>query len=171
MRVVLALGVGLRATGEPGPRYRLRLARAAELLMNGTGDILVLSGGRTQASLPTEAEAGLASLPEAVQKRTILETSAKTTSENIQHTKRLLTRFDEQAMESLVVVTSTEHVPRVRYLVRQLWPEVYDRTSFVGVGEPEFRERVCEFALRILARVDPYNRVFLAIPRKIFRNA
>lgn len=171
MRIVLALGVRLQSTGEPGPRYKLRLAKAAELLMSGTGDILVLSGGRTQAGLQSEAEVGLASLPEAVQRRTILETSAKTTSENIQHAKRLLTKLGGQAVGSLVIVTSTEHVPRVRCLVRQFWPEVYGRTSFVGVGEPEFCERLREFVLRILARVDPYDRVFLVIPRKIFRNA
>lgn len=171
MRIVLALGVRLRPTGHPGPRYMLRLEKAAKLMMRGDGDMLVLSGGRTRAGLPSEAEAGLMLLPDAVQRKTILETSAKTTSENIQRARRLLTKLGGQAVESLTVVTSTEHVPRVRCLVRQCWPEVYERTSFVGVGEPEFRERVREFVLGVLARIDPYDRVFLAIPRKIFRHA
>lgn len=167
MRAVLVLGGRLLASGKASREFKKRMSAAVSLLAHGKADVLVISGGMTRIGFPSEAETGLALVPENLREKVLIETRSRSTLENIRYARGFL---EGLAITSLVVVTSASHVPRARFLVKKFLPEMYAHTSFEGVGRATLAERVREFMLHCLAVIDPYNRVFLPLLKKWFRS-
>lgn len=128
--VVVALGGGITADGEPRPATVARARRAAGLYRSGRAARLVMSGAygmydpppsRAEATAMAEIAVAAGVPPGSV----TAETRSRDTIGNIWFTKPLL---GGPAGQSVTVVTSDWHAARVRYLARVIWGPGYQVT-------------------------------------------
>ena len=116
---VLTLGAKVEATGAPGKILRRRLDTTYTLLTEREDLVVIVSGGKGDDEPISEAlcmknyltERGIA--PE----RIILEDKATNTIENIKNAMEIV--FDHE-YDTLAVVTTNFHIPRVEYLCSRL---------------------------------------------------
>ena len=146
-----------------------RLDKADEIIKKGGWDAIVISGGRTRAHFPSEAELGLKYLRDTLRSNAevLLEDCSKTTADNIAFT-RALKELSGVCVERVLVVTGAYHVPRFRLLFAKLWPET--RVSFVGLGTSTLKLELYEWILRFLGRIDPRGRWTLPVLVYFMRN-
>jgi uncharacterized SAM-binding protein YcdF (DUF218 family) len=125
--IVVALGGGITADGEPRPATTARAGRAAGLYRSGRAARIVMSGAygmydppppRTEATAMTEIAVAAGVPPGSI----TAETRSRDTIGNIWFTKPLL---GEPAGQAVTVVTSDWHAARVRYLAQVIWGPRY----------------------------------------------
>lgn len=125
--VVVALGGGITADGEPQPATVARARRAAGLYRSGRVQRIVMSGAygmydppppRAEATAMAEI-AVAAGVPAG---SVTAETRSRDTIGNIWFTKPLL---GEPGDHRVIVVTSGWHAARVRYLTQKIWGPGY----------------------------------------------
>jgi uncharacterized SAM-binding protein YcdF (DUF218 family) len=125
--VIVALGGGITADGEPQPATVARAVRAAALYRSGRAQRIVMSGAYGMYDpLPPRAEATAMALIAAtagVPAGSITaETRSRDTIGNIWFTKPLL---GGPGGQRVIVVTSDWHAARVRYLTQVIWGPGY----------------------------------------------
>jgi uncharacterized SAM-binding protein YcdF (DUF218 family) len=108
---VLVLGERLPVGGQPGPGYRARLDRALALLAHAPTAEVVILGGRTGRSAPSEAEAGRRYLTERglAPGRIAVEDASRHTLENL---RRYRAAFADVDAGAVALVTSRFHLAR-----------------------------------------------------------
>jgi uncharacterized SAM-binding protein YcdF (DUF218 family) len=125
--VVVALGGGITADGEPQPATVARARRAAALYRSGRVQQIVMSGAygmydppppRAEATAMTEIAVAAGVPPGSI----TAETRSRDTIGNIWFTKPLLS---EPGYQRVIVVTSGWHAARVRYLTQVIWGPGY----------------------------------------------
>lgn len=125
--VVVALGGGITAGGEPQPATVARARRAAALYRSGLAQRIVMSGAygmydppppRAEATAMAEIAVAAGVPPGSV----TAETRSRDTIGNIWFTKPLL---GEPGDQRVIVVTSGWHAARVRYLTQVIWGQGY----------------------------------------------
>jgi uncharacterized SAM-binding protein YcdF (DUF218 family) len=125
--VVVALGGGITADGEPQPATVARARRAAALYRSGRAQQIVMSGAygmydppprRAEATAMAEIAAA-AGVPSG---SITAETRSRDTIGNLWFTKPLL---GEPGRQHVIVVTSSWHAARVRYLTQVIWGPGY----------------------------------------------
>ena len=118
--VVVALGGGITAGGEPQPATVARVRRAAALYRSGQAQRIVMSGAygmydppppRAEATAMAEIAVAAGVSPDAIS----TETRSRDTIGNIWFTKPLL---GGPGRQRVIVVTSGWHAARVRYLTQ-----------------------------------------------------
>lgn len=166
MRVILVFGYKLLPSGNMGEEFRKRMEGALQLLERDTAALLVITGGRTRAGLPSEAAVAAREVPASEMWRVVLESKSKTISENVRFVRKLL---KDARIDSLTIVSSRAHEPRIRLLTKRLWPEVADKVRFAGVPSSAAAWVMNMFSY-ILNLVDPHDRVFAPIIKKLARN-
>lgn len=125
--VVVALGGGITADGEPQPATVARARRAAALYRSGRARRIVMSGayGMYDPSPPRAEATAMAEIAVAAgvpSGSVTAETRSRDTIGNIWFTKPLL---GEPAGQRVIVVTSGWHAARVRYLTQVIWGPGY----------------------------------------------
>lgn len=141
--VVVALGGGITADGEPRPATVARARRAAALYRSGRAQRIVMSGAygmydppppRAEATAMAEIAVAAGVPPSAI----TAETRLRDTIGNIWFTKPLL---GEPGGHRVIVVTSGWHAARVRYLTQVIWGPSYrvavELTGEVNTRPPE----------------------------------
>ena len=118
--VVLVLGYGNR--GERANAVNRYRARAAVRTATGPDDVVIASGGSVQG---TRAEARI--LADAIEERgfrgrILVETSSRSTPENIENSIPLLERASQ-----IAVVSNSLHAERARALLRARRPDLAER--------------------------------------------
>ena len=118
--VVLVLGYGNR--GERATAVNRYRARAAVRTATGPDDVVIASGGSVQG---TRAEARI--LADAIEERgfrgrILVETSSRSTPENIENSIPLLERASQ-----IAVVSNSLHAERARALLRARRPDLAER--------------------------------------------
>jgi DUF218 domain len=125
--VIVALGGGITADGEPRPATVARALRAAALYRSGRAQRIVMSGAygmydppppRAEATVMAQIAAA-AGVPRA---SITAEARSRDTIGNMWFTKPLL---GGPGGQRVIVVTSDWHAARVRYLTRVIWGPGY----------------------------------------------
>ena len=165
MHVILVLGHKPTLSGM-AEEFRRRLKIGVERLRQNESAILVISGGETRSGLPSEAVVGYQQVPEELRERVWLETESRTTSENIERTRELL---EGREIKSLTIPTTEAHAIRVWFLLKRLWPEVVDKVIFSDTPS-SLLDWLANAASLVVNVVDPNNRLFMPIVKKLFRN-
>lgn len=153
--VIVALGGGMTADGQPQPATAARARHAAGLYRSGRAPRIVMSGAygmydppppRAEASAMAEIAVTAGVPPGSV----TAETRSRDTIGNIWFTKPLL---GEPAGQHVTVVTSDWHAVRVRYLAQVIWGPGYQVTVEPLVGEPSTRlpEEIARWEAGLLA--------------------
>jgi hypothetical protein len=139
--VIVALGGGITAGGEPGPATVARACRAAALYRSGRSQRIVMSGAygmfdppppRAEATVMAQIAVG-AGVPAG---RITAETRSRDTIGNIWFTKPLL---GGPGGCRVIVVTSDWHATRVRYLTQVIWGPGYRVALEPVTGETSTR--------------------------------
>lgn len=109
-RAAVVLGAA-QYNGEPSPVLRSRLDEAASLYENGHVDLVVVTGGRQEADITTEAKTGYDYLREAgiPDDRIRLEVQGASTYESLAATARFL---QTEGVSDVVLVTDRYHAKR-----------------------------------------------------------
>jgi len=109
-RAAVVLGAA-QYNGEPSPVLRSRLDEAARLYENGEVDLIVVTGGRQEADITTEAKTGYDYLREAgiPDDRLRLEVQGASTYESLAATSRFLR---SEGVVDVVLVTDRYHAKR-----------------------------------------------------------
>jgi uncharacterized SAM-binding protein YcdF (DUF218 family) len=106
--------------GEPSPALQGRLDHAADLYFAGTVDIIVVTGGRQDGDVTTEAKAGydylrnIAGVPD---DRLRLEVDGRSTYESLAATARFLQR---EGVDRVVIVTDPYHARRAQLAAEEV---------------------------------------------------
>ena len=110
LRAAVVLGAA-QYNGEPSPVLRSRLEAAARLYENGEVDLVVVTGGRQEADITTEAKTGYDFLREAgiPDERLRLEVQGASTYESLAATARFLRT---EGVVDVVLVTDRYHAKR-----------------------------------------------------------
>jgi len=116
-----------------------RIKRGVELLLEGKGENLFISGIAEDVSLEDILLAnGMEPLPEIFHSRIILGRLSRSTPENAKEIRSILERHD---FDSVLLVTSQYHLARASQLIeRELerWPERKIEIYFDAVESPNF---------------------------------
>jgi len=125
--VIVALGGGITAGGEPQPATVARARRAAALYRSGRAQRIVMSGayGMYDPAPPRAEATAMAQIAAAAgvpPGHITAEARSRDTIGNIWFTKPLLGDPGEQRV---IVVTSDWHAARVRYLTQVIWGPGY----------------------------------------------
>jgi len=125
--VIVALGGGITAGGEPQPATVARARRAAALYRSGRAQRIVMSGayGMYDPAPPRAEATAMAQIAAAAgvpPGQITAEARSRDTIGNIWFTKPLLGDPGEQRV---IVVTSDWHAARVRYLTQVIWGPGY----------------------------------------------
>jgi len=153
--VIVALGGGITADGEPQPATVARARRAATFYRSGRAQRIVMSGAYGMYDpLPPRAEAtAMAEIAVAAgvpPGRITAETRSRDTIGNIWFTKPLL---GEPVQQYVMVVTSDWHAVRVRYLTQVIWGPGYRVAVDALAGEASTRppEEIARWEAGLLA--------------------
>jgi uncharacterized SAM-binding protein YcdF (DUF218 family) len=145
--VVLGRGGWRRPNARTDAALRDLVGAAEALVVEGVGDVVVLTGG-SQAGRPSEAEQMLAAwqVPDV---EVLLEPTAATTAENAARTLPLLLERD---VRRVVVVCSPLHARRTRYFFVRLYEphgiEVTTRCAEVAEGARALARELAAATLR-----------------------
>lgn len=168
MHIILVFGEKPLPSGQMHPELGLRLEKAMEIINKDGADLLVISGGQTRHNAPSEAEMGQAYLGNKISIPILLEKNARSTSENIRFTRKLLA---DRRIDRLTVITGHKRLWRVKYLCRGLWADLYSRTTFIGATDlHSFWYYGAELVYFFFAIVDPAEKYAARLTKKIFRN-
>lgn len=164
----LVLGKKLRSDGSVSREFDRQLWKAGTYLLDDKNAILVISGGQTRKGYPSEAWVGSHSkgLAGISGLRIVLEKESKTTSENIRFVLEMLRH---ERIGTLTVITGAAHLPRTKLLFKRLWPEICDRLYADSVPSSLF-DWVVNSIQYILTRLDPGEKLFVPIAKKLLRN-
>lgn len=115
----IVLGAALRPDGTPSPVFAGRLEHAVQLLRTGRVRRLVLTGGKGEGLLQSEAAAGRAwAIARAVPAAAILiEERSHTTRQNLVEARSLMTRA---RLRTAFIVSDPLHLPRSLRMARGL---------------------------------------------------
>ena len=157
--------------GDMHPAYKSRLNAVLNLIKYHTYDEILITGGYTRDGQVSEAEIGYKYLKPKTNLPIHLEKQAHTTIENV-----LFTHQHEQCkhehIQSAVVITSSVRVPRVRYLYKKHWPQLYERVSFIGTQDHYFPLYfLLEYIYWMFDILDPKERYVIKLAKCLFRNA
>jgi uncharacterized SAM-binding protein YcdF (DUF218 family) len=116
---IVVPGMRLGVSGQLTHDYEARIARAVSLWSNMRSARIVILGGRTSASLPSEAQAGcdalrMAGVPTA---NLIVEDQSRHTLENL---RRYRSAFADSLEEPVLLVTNRFHLARCSLLAAGL---------------------------------------------------
>ncbi|MGI9614804.1 MAG: YdcF family protein [Acidimicrobiales bacterium] len=153
-RAAVVLGAA-QYNGEPSPVLRSRLEEAARLYENGEVDLVVVTGGRQEADITTEAKTGYDFLREAgiPDDRIRLEVQGASTYESLAATSRFL-RSD--GVVEVVLVTDRYHAKRSTLIAREVGLEpVVSLTP----QSPSFERLVQESVAVALGRIIGFRRL------------
>ena len=153
--VIVALGGGITARGEPLAVTVARARRAVALYLAGRARRIVMSGayGMYDPPPPRAEATAMAqiALAEGVPQGDIeVEAQSRDTIGNIWFTKSLLR---EHRWHRVIVVTSGWHAPRVRYLTQTIWGPGYRVAVEPATGEQSTRpvEEIARWEAGLLA--------------------
>jgi len=159
--VIVALGGGITAGGEPRPETVARARRAAALYRSGRAQRIVMSGAygmydppppRAEATAMAQIAVAAGVPPGGI----TVEARSRDTIGNIWFTKPLLA---EPGGQRVIVVTSSWHAARVRYLTQVIW----------GPGHLVALEPVTgEASTRTPEEIASWEAGLLAVPRRWF---
>ena len=139
--VIVALGGGITRDGEPLPATAARARRAAALYRAGRAHRIIMSGAygmfdppppRAEAMAMAQIARAAGVPPDAI----AVEARSRDTIGNIWFTKPLLAG---RGWRRVIVVTSTWHAPRVRYLAQTIWGPSYTMAIEPVTREPSTR--------------------------------
>jgi uncharacterized SAM-binding protein YcdF (DUF218 family) len=153
--VVVALGGGIAADGQPRPPTVARARRAAALYRSGRARRIVMSGAhgmydppppRAEATAMAEIAVAAGVPPGSI----TAESQSRDTIGNIWFTKPLL---GEPGGQYVIVVTSGWHAARVRYLTHVIWGPGYRVAVEPVTGEAATRtpEEIARWEAGLLA--------------------
>ena len=153
-RAAVVLGAA-QYNGEPSPVLRSRLDEAARLYENGEVDLVVVTGGRQEADITTEAKTGYDYLREAgiPDDRLKLEVQGASTYESLAATARFL-RVD--GIADVVLVTDRYHAKRSSLIAREVG--LRPMVSLTPPG-PSFERLVRESVAVAVGRVIGFRRL------------
>jgi len=139
--VIVALGGGITAAGEPRPPTAVRARRAAALYHAGRADQVVMAGAYGMYDPPppraeARAMAGIAVAAGVPAGHVRVETRSRDTIGNIWFTKPFLR---QRGWRAVIVVTADWHAPRVRFLARAIWGPGYAVAIEQVAAEPSTR--------------------------------
>jgi len=167
-QIIIVHGQKPPRSGEMSPAFQKRLEKALNLLYVEKISFLVITGGQTKKNTLSEAEQGFHYINKRLAFPTILESESKTTYENVINTKKILKNI---SFDNLIIITSAERLKRIRYLYKKNWPEVYSKATFLGAGNTRLPMiMLLENLYLIIARLDPQEKIFTPITKKLFRN-
>lgn len=113
--VIIILGSGLNADGEPGPAMRRRVGRGAELWREGYAPYVLCSGGVGLRQTRSEADACAALLRShgVPDWAIILEDQSRSTEENALFTAAIM---DERGFQTALIVSDGYHLLRASWI-------------------------------------------------------
>ncbi len=153
--VIVALGGGITADGEPRPETVARARRAAALYRSGRAQRIVMSGAYGMYDPPPPRAEATAMAQIAVTAGVppggiTVEARSRDTIGNIWFTRPLL---GEPGGQRVIVVTSGWHAARVRYLTQVIWGPGYLVALEPVTGEASTRppEEIASWEAGLLA--------------------
>ncbi len=168
--VVIIHGEKPKPSGSIHPAFLERLKKVIELSQKSPLDLIVVTGGKTRKGVESEAAIGCRYLKSRIQVPILKEDQSRTTIENINFTKKLLSSkiifFKE-----IFVITSGKRIFRIKFLYRKLWPEEYGKMKFIPTKDfyPSFFYLYEALSL-FLDMFDIKERFLLGATKRFFRN-
>jgi uncharacterized SAM-binding protein YcdF (DUF218 family) len=159
--VIVALGGGITAHGQPRPATVARAHRAVALYHSGRAHRIVMSGAygmydpqppRAEATVMAQIAIAAGVPPDGLS----VEAQSRDTIGNVWFTKPLL---HQHGWHRVIVVTSGWHAPRVRYLTQTIWGP-----SYVVAIEPVRGEQ----STRPVEEIAIWEAGLLAVSRRWF---
>ena len=116
--------------GRQHPDYIKRLNKLVELIREGEPIRAVfITGGSTRINALPEADFGKEYLRKKINIPIIVEDKSRTTIENIKYVKEMV---NSGPLSKAYVITSKKRMPRLKFLYKRLWPDLYYKTTFVS---------------------------------------
>jgi len=168
MKILIIHGERPKRNQELHPAFEERLKLATILSGKNNYDLVVITGGKTKKKFRTEVEIGREFLEGKILTPFLLEECAVTSVENIKFTKKLL---QNRKIDSADIITSETRIPRLKYLYKKLWPELYTKSQFYGAKDfysPFFL--LGEFIYYLYAHVDIQEKYISRITKRLFKN-
>lgn len=172
MKIIIVHGEKPFRGGQIHREFVARLNKAVQLCREDKFDALIISGGQTRKNISTEARQGFEYLKGKINNRVILEDKSRSTSENIQYTKTLVNNLGQLDKNSeIYAITSAKRNRRARYMYFMLWPEAAGAVKFAPAEDAyPWAVSLLEKIYFFFALIDPYEKVFGRVAKKLFRN-
>jgi uncharacterized SAM-binding protein YcdF (DUF218 family) len=148
----------------------MKLADAIVRLRNCKHSLLVISGGVTRCGQVSEADGAYELVPVDLRPWVLLEKRSLSTRQNVLYTKALL-KSQDVPVDDIIVLSLPVHERSVRFLFKQIWPEVLPRFRFQPIGTDPWWKWV-EYAIYDVIRfIDREERFFLPLKKKFIMKA
>jgi len=131
------------------------------------GDTIIFTGGETTKGVPAEAELAFRYFECICRYRVNvrLESSSKTTGDNIRLSRGIAEKMEEKA-DSIVVIGRASQIPKTKVFMMKLWPEA-DATYISGIDtKPLWWRLVDQSVFLLLAHLDPHDTVVRWLTKK-----
>ena len=146
--------------GQPSPVLQQRLDHALELYEAGLAPLIVLTGGKQEADVFTEATTGYNYLRDrGVPDEALLkEVDGTSTWDSLRATRRFL---DERGVDEVVLVTDDYHAYRVEQIAEDVgFDATVSPTDSLLTGTKQLRQLARETAAVSVGRIIGYDRLF-----------
>lgn len=167
-RIILVHGEKPDPKNHLRPEFKERLDKTLSLSQTHHIDYIVILGGQTQPTVPSESEIGSQYLKPKTKLPILLEPKSKNTGENIMFAKELL---KDKQVNKIYVITSQSRLFRIKYLYQRLWPKMFPNIEFVSTKDYyPFYFPILEFIYFLVDIFDPEGKTLEDIAKVIFRN-
>jgi uncharacterized SAM-binding protein YcdF (DUF218 family) len=149
--------------------FEERLKLGLELAQRNCYDLILITGGQTSKQFPPESQIGYEYLKDKTGIPIIQEGQSHTTVENILKSRAILNQYQIGHVD---IITSQTRLRRVKYLYKQLWPELSDHNTVFGASDScFFLYPLVELVYLLYAFLDIKEEGLSKLTKKIFRNA
>jgi uncharacterized SAM-binding protein YcdF (DUF218 family) len=137
---IVVLGAA-QYNGRPSAIFRSRLEHAIQLWRDGFAPVIVVTGGKRERDVTTEAAAGRAFAIEAgvPDDRILSEDRGRNTAESILAVAKLL---DDNEIDDAIFVSSPSHMLRVLRMARDQGVTAYGSPTRTGPSEQDVGRRI-----------------------------
>lgn len=146
---IVVLGAGIHRDGTLGEASLRRAVQGVVLYHRGLAPVIAFSGPSYEGSpVEAEARAALARQLRVPERALLVETRAQTTAEEAQN---IATRLRQRGVKSILLVTTSLHLPRAAARFQRLELEVYPVAADdepLSTDGPEGRLGLMGYALR-----------------------
>jgi len=130
--ILIVLGCGPNKNGTPTYFMRNRVAKAIALYKKNKYDVVIFSGGPNMTPIAESELMKILAWKDIPHNRMITENKSMSTVQNAVFTWELL---KDKKLKKITIVTSSFHIPRAKYIFKNMYKHLQVKLIFIGSGE------------------------------------